>query len=49
MNHNLIDQTPFLASAAPAGVPEPATWALSGIGMVLVFLSIRRRRRNPQT
>jgi len=40
-----IDGTVFIAQLEPAGVPEPGTWPLISVGLVLVLVSGWKRRR----
>jgi hypothetical protein len=39
-----VDGVQFIATVAPT-VPEPAVWSLSGVGLVLLYLGTRIRRR----
>jgi len=36
---------PFVIGGAPAGVPEPVTWAMMIMGLGAVGMTLRARRR----
>jgi hypothetical protein len=44
-----IDAVGAISTVAAASVPEPATWATMILGLGLVGLSLRTRRRGVQT
>jgi hypothetical protein len=42
---DVVDSTPFVASPAASGVPEPAAWTLAGAGLAFLFIRARAQRR----